>query len=170
MVRRAQTHHNHHGYSPAENGQFSRELRSLDGTEERDAASDSSRPPRLAETWRSDSRLSGLRNAFQEDERISGYGPLRRGLRGHTRPGQDGTSAVNNEAINSRLPRPSNFPVGSPESRAAARAMAEWRIKGFIRVKVVYVGLRGGEGLPPPERIESEDSVTEIVHLAGSEQ
>jgi hypothetical protein len=75
-----------------------------------------------------------------------------------------------NEAINRGLPRPSDFPVGSPESRAAARAMAEHKIKSFIRVKIVYVGLQGSEGLPPPERIESEDSVTEIVHVAGSEQ
>lgn len=74
------------------------------------------------------------------------------------------------EATCGGLPRPSDFPVGSPESRAAARAMAERRIKSFIRVKIVYVGLRGSEGLPPPERIESEDSVTEIVHVAGSEQ
>jgi hypothetical protein len=77
---------------------------------------------------------------------------------------------VNNEAINGGLPRPSDFPVGSPESRAAARAMAERRIKSSIRVKIVYVGRRGGEGLSPPERIESEDSITEIVHVAGSEQ
>jgi hypothetical protein len=75
-----------------------------------------------------------------------------------------------NDAINGGLLRPSDFPVGSPESRAAARAMAERRIKSFIRIKIVYVGLRGSEALPPPERIESEDSVTEIVHLAGSEQ
>jgi hypothetical protein len=74
-----------------------------------------------------------------------------------------------NEAMCNGLPRPSDFPVGSPVSRAAARAMAERRIKSFLRVKIVYVGLRGSEGLPPPERIESEDSVTEIVHVAGSE-
>ena len=74
------------------------------------------------------------------------------------------------EATCDGLPRPSHYPIGSPESRAAARAMAERRIKSFLRVKIVCVGLRGSEGLPPPERIESEDSVTEIVHVAGSEQ
>jgi len=74
-----------------------------------------------------------------------------------------------NEGTSGGLPRPSHYPIGSPESRAAARAMAERRIKSFLRVKIVYVGLRGSQGLPPPERIESEDSVTEIVHVAGSE-
>jgi len=73
-------------------------------------------------------------------------------------------------AVPSGLPRPSDYSMGSPESRAAARAMAERRIKSFIRVKIICIGLRGSEGLPPPQRIESEDSVTEIVHVAGSEQ
>jgi hypothetical protein len=97
-------------------------------------------------------------------------GQLRGGLAGQTRPRPRGATAVNmNEAITGGLPRPPDFRVGSPESRAAARARAARRIRSFIQVRIIYVGLRGSEGLPPPERIESEDSVTEIVHVAGSE-
>lgn len=74
-----------------------------------------------------------------------------------------------NSNLTDGLPRPSDFPVGSPESRAAARAMAERKIKSFIRVKIIHVGRRGSDGLPPMQRMRSIDCVTEIVHVAGDE-
>ena len=74
-----------------------------------------------------------------------------------------------NSNLSDGLPRPSDFPVGSPESRAAARAMAERKIKTRIRVKIIHVGHSGSDGLPPIQRIQSDDSVTEIVHLAGDQ-
>ena len=72
-----------------------------------------------------------------------------------------------NGKMDDGVPRPSDFPVGSPRSRAAARTMAERKIRAFIRVKIIHIGRSGSEGLPPMQRIQSEDSVTEIVHVAG---
>lgn len=68
------------------------------------------------------------------------------------------------------FPRPSDFSVGSPRSRAAARALAESRIKSLIQVKIIHIGHGGSDSLPPVRRIRSDDSVTEIVHVAGDER
>jgi hypothetical protein len=35
------------------------------------------------------------------------------------------------------LPRPDEFPIGSSESRAAARALLEWREKGVRRIQII---------------------------------
>jgi hypothetical protein len=74
-----------------------------------------------------------------------------------------------NGKMDDGVPRPSDFPVGSPRSRAAARALAERKILAFIRVKIIHIGRSGSEGLPPMQRIQSDGSVTEIVHVAGDE-
>ena len=71
--------------------------------------------------------------------------------------------------VGDALLRPSDFPVGSPRFRAAARALVEQRVRSFIRVKIIHIGRSGSEGLPPMQRIQSDDSVTEIVHVAGDE-
>jgi len=70
-----------------------------------------------------------------------------------------------NRKVDDGLPRPSDFPVGSPQSRAAARALAESRIKSFIQVKIIHIGRSGSDGLPSMRRIQSSDSVVEIVHI-----
>jgi len=67
------------------------------------------------------------------------------------------------------LPLPSDFPVGSPRSRAAARALAECKISTSIRVKIVHIGHSCSDGLPAMQRIQSDDSVIEIIHVAGDE-
>lgn len=67
------------------------------------------------------------------------------------------------------LPRPSDFPVGSPRSRAAARSMAERSITSLICVEIVHIGRRSSDGLPPMQRIPSSDSIVEILYVAGDE-
>ena len=74
-----------------------------------------------------------------------------------------------NRKADDGLPRPSDFPVGSPQSRAAARALAEHRIRSFIRVKIIHVGRRGSEGLPPMQRMQSGDDIVEIEHVGCNE-
>ncbi len=74
-----------------------------------------------------------------------------------------------NGTIRDGFPRPSDFPVGSPRSRAAARAIVGPKIRATIRLKIIHIGHNGSDGLPPMQRIESDDSVTEIVHVAGDE-
>lgn len=68
------------------------------------------------------------------------------------------------------LPRPSDFPVGSPRSRAAARALAESKISASIRVKIIHIGHGSSDDLPPVQRIQSDNSVIEIVHMASDER
>lgn len=68
------------------------------------------------------------------------------------------------------VPRPSVFPVGSTQSRAAARALVERKIKSFILVKIIHIGRGDSDRLPLMQRIQSDDSVTEIVHVAGEER
>ena len=65
------------------------------------------------------------------------------------------------------LPRPSDFQLGSARSRAAARALAEARIKSYIQVTIIHIGRGGSDGLPPMQRVESNDSVVEIRHVAS---
>ena len=74
-----------------------------------------------------------------------------------------------NEAINGGLPRLSDFPVGSPESRASARAMAARKIKTRILVRIIHVGKSVSDVLGLPYRVESEASVVEFVHVGGSD-
>jgi hypothetical protein len=66
------------------------------------------------------------------------------------------------------LPFPSDYPMGSPESRAAARAMAERKIRTRITVRIVHVGQSLIGDLATPYRIDSEDSVVEFVHTGGN--
>lgn len=68
------------------------------------------------------------------------------------------------------LPKPGNFPIGSSESRAAARAQLERlnQPKEILRVRVIHVGHDGKEPLPPPQRHRWTGGVTEIIHVAGS--
>jgi hypothetical protein len=70
------------------------------------------------------------------------------------------------------LPKPAEFPIGSPESRAAARAQLE-RAKRepgeVIRVRIIEVGYDGKTPLPPPQRFPWEGGVTEMIWVAGEE-
>jgi hypothetical protein len=75
-----------------------------------------------------------------------------------------------NGKTNDGLPRPSDFQLGSSRSRAAARALAETRIKWFITVKIIHIARSDSDGLPPMQRIQSSDSVVEILHIAGDER
>ncbi len=74
------------------------------------------------------------------------------------------------EPIRDGFQRPSDFRLGSTESRAAARAMAERRIKTYIRVKIIHIGERGSDILGVPYRIQSEDCIIEFVHVGGDER
>ena len=66
-----------------------------------------------------------------------------------------------------QVARPEDFPLGSTESRAYARAVLESRKKKgmIIRVNVVYIG-HDGSPLPPTTRHEWDGGVAEIVHTA----
>jgi hypothetical protein len=69
--------------------------------------------------------------------------------------------------------KPADFPLGSAESRAAARAQLE-RAKRepgeVIRVQIVYIGHDKKEPLPPPERIPWKGGVTEMIWVAGEDE
>ena len=60
--------------------------------------------------------------------------------------------------------------MGSLESRAAARAMAERKESAVFRIRIVHIGHRGSEGLPPPMRVPYDGGCFEIVHVAGEEK
>jgi hypothetical protein len=63
-------------------------------------------------------------------------------------------------------PRPGAFPLGSIESRAAARALA-WRKSGkkeVLRVEVVHIAAFRGD-LPSSSRYECENCIIELIHL-----
>ena len=66
---------------------------------------------------------------------------------------------------------PSDYLLGSIQSRIAARVMFERmrsdREKNAIHVRIEHIGHDGKNSLPPPRRIVREDGVTEIVHVAG---
>jgi hypothetical protein len=49
---------------------------------------------------------------------------------------------------------PGDFPVGSIESRAAARARLEKRTEPVVRVTIVHIGQDGSQPLPPPSRCD----------------
>lgn len=73
------------------------------------------------------------------------------------------------ERIN--IPKPGDFPICSPESRAAARAMlerAEREPGTVLRLVIVHIGHDGTEPLPAPRRIKWPGGVTEILHEAGA--
>ena len=68
--------------------------------------------------------------------------------------------------------RPSDYQLGSIQSRIAARAILG-RIRAdqernAIIVIVEHIGHDGRDALPPRRRIESAEGVTEIIHVAGS--
>lgn len=63
-------------------------------------------------------------------------------------------------------PRPEHFPLGSTESRAAARALLEAREEVTMLVRIVCIGRQEGDPpLPAPQRIKYDGGVTEIVYL-----
>ena len=66
--------------------------------------------------------------------------------------------------------KPGDFPIGSLESRVAARACSK-RLNEIpvrvIRANIVYIGCNGTGPFPPPSRIEWEGGVTKIVHTGG---
>jgi hypothetical protein len=67
-------------------------------------------------------------------------------------------------------PQPGDFPVGSIESRAAARAKLEHIESNpgeVIRVRVVHIGHVGKTPLPPPSRTEWPGGMTVIEHVTG---
>lgn len=73
--------------------------------------------------------------------------------------------------MNNRL-KPGYFPLGSPESRAMARAQlerAEREPTQVLRIRVIHVGLDSKELLPRPQRLPWQGGVTEIIHVAGSD-
>lgn len=67
------------------------------------------------------------------------------------------------------LPKPGSFPIGSSESRAAARVQLERskQPKEVIRVRIIHVGHNGKEPLPPSKSISWQGGITEIVHVSG---
>ena len=67
--------------------------------------------------------------------------------------------------------KPADYPLGSAESRAAARVQIERskEPKEVIRVRVIHVGHDGKEPLPPSQRLPWNGGITEIVHIASSD-
>jgi len=66
---------------------------------------------------------------------------------------------------------PADYPLGSIQSRIAARAILE-RIrvgqeKNAIIVTIEHIGHDGKNPLPPPRRIVSKGGVMGIIHVAG---
>jgi hypothetical protein len=62
-------------------------------------------------------------------------------------------------------PRPGDFPVGSIESRAAARTLAgnKKEVKEILRVDVKHISASASE-LPASSRHECENCIIEIIH------
>ncbi len=72
--------------------------------------------------------------------------------------------------MNPRL-KPGDFPLGSPKSRAVARAQlarAEREPRQVLRVQVIHIGLDNKEPLPQSQTIPWQGGTTEIIHIAGS--
>jgi hypothetical protein len=70
----------------------------------------------------------------------------------------------------SSLLKPGDFPLGSPESRAMARAQlerAEREPRQVLRIRIIHVGLDSKEPLPQPQTVPWQGGVTEIIHVAG---
>jgi hypothetical protein len=68
-------------------------------------------------------------------------------------------------------PRPEEFPIGSTESRAAARALLEAREETKIIVQIIPVGRQDGDPpLPAPERVEYDGGVIEIVYTGWDDE
>ncbi len=77
--------------------------------------------------------------------------------------------AQKEESLEPATPHPAEFELGSPASRAAARALLEGRRSDAeankVIVTIVQIGAPPGSPLPPPLRIvHSDGSVTEIRH------
>jgi hypothetical protein len=60
-------------------------------------------------------------------------------------------------------PRPEEFPLGSIESRAAARALLEARKETTISVQIIHIGRLEGDSLPSPKF----SGGVRIFHIAG---
>jgi hypothetical protein len=59
---------------------------------------------------------------------------------------------------------PEEFPLGSIESRAAARLLLEARKETTISVQIIHIGRLEGDSLPLPTFSEG----VHIFHIAGS--
>jgi len=67
---------------------------------------------------------------------------------------------------------PADFPLGSLESRAAARAKLERSQRdpaNRISVRIIHIGHNGKEPLPPSQSISWQGGVTEIIHVSGGD-
>lgn len=67
--------------------------------------------------------------------------------------------------------KPSDFPLGSLASRAAARAeieRSEREPAEVISVRIIHIGHDGKQPLPLPQRRSWERRVTEITHAADA--
>lgn len=70
------------------------------------------------------------------------------------------------------IEKPGAYPMGSLESRSAARTILERmrtdQRKTIILVRIEHIGYNGKEPLPPSQRISGKGGVTEIIHVAGA--
>jgi hypothetical protein len=66
--------------------------------------------------------------------------------------------------------KPSDFALGSIESRAAARVQLKREATVVLRVSVIHIGYDGVIPLPPLQVVKWKGGSTEIVHLAGATQ
>ena len=65
---------------------------------------------------------------------------------------------------------PADFPLGSMESRAAARARLEKRMEPVVRVTIVHIGHDGSTPLPPPTRCNwGDDGFAEFIHVGSKD-
>jgi hypothetical protein len=63
--------------------------------------------------------------------------------------------------------KPSDFPVGSVESRAAARAVSSGQERVQLRVIVEYIPYPADQPLFAPTRYSGDDGMIEIAYVAG---
>jgi hypothetical protein len=68
-------------------------------------------------------------------------------------------------------PRPGDFPLGSVESRAVARALADGKTgeKEILRVEVVHIATPASN-VPASSRYECENCIVEIIHRTSERQ
>jgi hypothetical protein len=67
--------------------------------------------------------------------------------------------------------KPGDFPLGSPESRAMARAQlerSERKPGQVLRIRVIHIGVDSIEPLPQAQTYPWQGGVTEIIHTADS--
>jgi hypothetical protein len=69
-------------------------------------------------------------------------------------------------------PQPGDFPIGSVESRAAARALADKFVdeRPVFCITIEHVGAPPGKSLPPPCRRESSECIIDFRHVTTAEK